>query len=421
MISSQALSKKMNFENQDCNLLFLKLNLAQIYSVIIGLYPLLGVYASPVPRVDLGTFLLLIVFVFLLSKRCCRVRSGKKFMLMPMLLYIVLVTPVSYAAQMILPSSSDVAVMTALLRYMKFVVSIGVLMAFGKSGLDSGTCLRTVRVVVYASTIMVVIQHVVYKIMGIVIENPILDFSVSEAHKTARIMFGNGALRPSAIFLEPSQMSEYFLVFYCFVLFSKIYLDKHKSRDIIITMCGIVLTGSGVGILSVVAMTVYWLFITSDKKIRKAELVLFGVVVLFVLIVTKSSYIITVMERLFTSRAMEGNAVAARFGGGLSIWRKYNILYQWIGTGYGNAGGDVYWNGYEYILGTTGVAGVLVLAFCLIRGIQMAVGWKKMLLLMFTVLAVGVNLFTADQLIYFFSLIECENRINERKGLVAYG
>lgn len=384
-------------------------------SILIGIAPLLGTYRSPIEIIDMATLLFLGCYVLLLLREKCYVNNSSFNLIF---LYILIITPFSIMLQNFYKSLYSVPFITVFLRYGKFVVLLGGYLILTKNqDFDIKLCIKAIRCVVYISFIFIIAQRALY-LAGRILYNPFIKYASSDLYNGYSMV--STLFRPSAFFLEPSHMALYCVVFLCYTLFSE--GNKTKKQDTIITITSIICTGSGMGVLSVAALMIYWSICDEKLSLKKISEIIILVAVAFQLYQTE--FMQAVLARVFTDNVMGGgNAVVGRIGKGYIIWGQLPLIYKLIGNGFGNIAPNLYFNGITYMLNTVGICGCFLFVILVIRTYKASQKWSRILLLLYCALLFGSQLFTASSLMFYFSLTQCffpsrrteEPKINEKK------
>lgn len=374
-----------------------KVSSSLIRDLLIATTPLFGTYKSIIPGVDLATFLLIIAMLYslMVRRKIQWSHSGFSYVLA----YVAFITPMSLALQSIFPSGVENPAITIAFRYLKFVVILLGYMMFIPSHNDSDTkVIEVINAVVYINFSFLLIQWMAYR-TGFIIANPFLRFATNEAYDVTTEYSKNMLYRPCAFFFEPSHMAQYCLPYLAYLMFSP--QNKGKTRNTMVTGLAILLTGSGIGTLGIVALVALrWI---TFKKLTAKRVLLFAMAICVVLLMLNTSYVQRILSRVFTANtAYGGNAVEARIGKGYTIWTQLPFIYKIIGTGYGNITPLLYFNGVTYVLNTLGIVGLLILWIILIMGVFCRKElYKKVVELLYFVLLFGSQCFSVGNILYF--------------------
>ncbi len=373
------------------------------FSVLMALLPLLSYYRSPVSGVDMGSFLVLAFSIFAIS----HIWFGSD--IMPIYLYVLIMTPMAVFAL----AESNTATMTIILRYAKFIVVLGCVFGFGfyKRYYDEQITFRVMKIVIYVCTVFIVLQRIFYY-EGILIKNPLIQFATYDAYLEGYSM-GNAVLfRPSALFLEPSHLSVYGLVYLVYSLFRK---DNIKQS--LIVFVALLCSGSGIGLVFGI-MTYCAYFLIRFRKHTAKIFVAMVAGVVAVIGMSRMTFFKQVVNRLITDNlAGGGNAIQARIGTGYQLFLEKDWWLQIFGSGYGNVPAGVYLNGMTYILNTLGVIGCVLFLWLILRYIHKGETWQKIGLLIVLGLTIGSQIFTPASLAFYFCIYNNQLLADKRKQI----
>jgi hypothetical protein len=303
--------------------------------------------------------------------------------------------------------------MSVVLRLGKYVVLIFLILFTGNKNLfDVDLGFRILKKVTLLAVTYIIIQTIAYKGAGILLPNAFLSLVSYEAY--SEIDYGTLAkhfYRPTAFFIEPSSFCQYTLLYLSLSIFG--WDNKkicHNWKHAVYISIGILLSGSGQGILLLVCMWLAWIVkrLILTKLHPRKLLILFGI--LFVGIVSapflmKSEIIAKPLERIFTDNVEGGgNAFLGRMGGYLYFFMLPNI-FKLIGMGYGNVPKDVYFNSLSYTLYCNGILGCMLLIYLFGDIIRRGTGFQKIFALVYIGLITGATTFTAANICFYFSFI----------------
>ena len=368
---------------------FAAISLPAIFTVTMVLFPLLDVVESPFSGFSLGTVAVLISEFALIAfsgKHEVRIGSISCFVLYAFCMSLVLLlSGVQIYSEGGLP--------TALLRLFKFALIVLPVFLFSlHKSVNVHLAFKVVRLVCIISSLYVMIQQV-FLAVGIVVPNAFTQVAASDLYLTSGFgVEGSSSFRPSGLFLEPSHMSQYCLPFLLWQAFDPVKSEKRLPFLIVVSL-GVVLTGSGMGVLGVAAILLAYFV----SKAGKNALMIFAIAALFFisLLAFQTDFMQSVMERLFTANVSGGgNAFEARIDNGMEIYFAKDIVVQIFGSGFGNVPAS-YMNGLEYVLNTLGIVGVVLLVASSISAAMRFEAWGKMVILLYFVLLLGAQVFTA--------------------------
>lgn len=359
------------------------------FSVLIALLPFLSYYTSPIPRLDMGTFLLLIFFVFAVPK------SLYKSDLLVLLVYVFYITPFSC----FLLSDQNTSSFTVMMRYIKFIFILGSVFGFGfyVKYYDEKTTFKTMKCLIYSCAVFIIIQRVFFS-FGITINNPLLRFATDDAYIDGYSMGNSFLFRPSAFFLEPSHLSIYGLVYLVFTLFK-----KDNFIDSLVVLITLLCSGSGIGLVFSVMIYSLYFMVRFRRHVIRIFISVF-ISIIGVLAMSRITFFQNVVSRLTTDNVRGGgNAILGRIGiEGYQLFFDKNLIQQIFGSGYGNVPANIYLNGFTYIINTLGIVGCCIFLWLIFKYMYRGEAWQKVGLLIVLGLTIGSQVFAPASLAFYF-------------------
>ena len=383
-------------------------------SRLIALLPLLSVYRSPISGIDIGTVLLFIIaFKYFLKNKGLYTKKHNPYNWL--MIYIFLTTVINISAFAFTDNLQYASVTITILRLMKLIMVLFFVFTLDLfQYMDFKEIIGTLEKTVFVNSGFIVIQRCSYQLLGRIIANPLVRIATNEAYADSRYnMLIGQYIRPSGFFLEPSHFAQYCSVYLCYILF----LDRRLNfKRILIVTIGIILSGSGMGILMLVLLVGISLIIHLKKRLITTTLyiVIYTGAVLFF---GKSGFINSILGRVFTNENLYGgNAVRARIGNGYRIFESLNALNKVFGCGYGHVPNSIYLNGWAYVLNTLGILGVLVFGLVAVYTFIKTKSWGRWVIVCYLLLMAGAQLFTASSIVYFLGIPLLYNRYYEKEN-----
>lgn len=375
----------------------------KIFTILIVILPIISVYKSPIPGVDMGTFLviLLIFFIVLYSKN--KLFTPKWLVIM--LIYIITSTLISLLVQ------STTLNLSVVLRCGKFVFLIVTILILGYNTLfDFKLGIKCLKIVSISAAIYIFIQTIVYRGFGILLPNGFLNYVTYDAYVS--LDYTNMAIhfyRPSAFFLEPAHCVQYLSLYLCYSIFGykrKGILNEWKSA--ICISVGIILSGSGQGLLILGICWGVWLISIGKNISKKNFMKLLSVLIILMFVICKllnTQLMKNIFIRLFTDNVNAGgNAIIARLTG-YSHFSELSQLFKLIGVGYGNTIDGVYFSSFSYILYCCGILGLIIMIGLLIERLTSPYLFQKIFIIVFFIFCIGANIFVASSICFYFPFI----------------
>lgn len=377
----------------------------KVFTSLVICLPILTVYKSPVPGVDLATLLMLLfAFVYFLSGRLKFINI--KSPLLFFLLFLLFLSSVSFMLQGVI---SDIA----LLRTGKLLFLVLFVFVIGYDNLfDKEFAIKALNAVTAAAAIYIILQTVAYHLFGLLLPSGILPLVTDEAYSALNYaQIAKSFYRPSSFFIEPAYFAQYAMLGLCINIFGfKKSRLCHNLKMALLISAGIILSASGQGVLLAAFLWLFWLvqrLIFTNFSVKKLFILLAvaGAGIVFIPMLLETELVSKTLSRVFdTNTAMGGNALLARTHG-YSHFQSLPLLYKTIGVGYGNVPPGVYLNGAAYILYTLGISGAAVMLFLFADAFVKGKPFGRVFLAaMFGMLLVA-NIFTAAYLCFYFSFI----------------
>lgn len=382
----------------------------KLFTTLVVLLPIITVYVSPIKGVDLGTFIFVIFSFFLIFNRNTKLKIRKPIILY--LVYVILSTSISTMLQ------GELTGIIIILRTGKFIYLIFVIILLGHEGyFDIYYGLKILRTVTLFAVVYIIIQTITYKIFGALLPSGLMSMVTSESYLNndyytlAKVLY-----RPSSFFIEPAYFVQYSFVYLCYSIFGT---DNekviYKWKEAFFISLGLILSGSGQGILIGLFIWIIWSFkvlfttkIKFDKKIITVIILLICVIAMPFLLQTEM--LSKPLERVFTDNVVGGgNAFLARIEGYQYFYVLPNI-YKIIGMGYGNVPDYVYLNSAAYTLYTSGMLGGILVLYIFVDAFRKTKNYKKALIIVYFVMIFGAGTFTAAFICYYFSFIYADIR-----------
>ena len=371
--------KKIDITNKD-----------SLFCIILALFPLLGVYRSPIPSIDIGT-----VGILLFGITSFGIRVYKNDV-NPIIVYILIFSPLMFLL------SNDANNVLYYLRYAKIILSLGLVFCFGlyKRFYNEDKVMRIVKVTIYVCSIYIFIQRIL-SIFGLYIQNPLVMYATFDGYLQSSSIDGKNLFRPSGFFLEPSHFSFYGVIFLIYSLFK-----KANFKDALLVTISIICTGSGMGLISVGACWIaYFLLDNSKNRIGKKIVLMIALIISFIYL-SRTTFFHQVVNRFTTDNVGGGgNAIDARIGLGYQIFQEKGVIYKIFGCGYGYVPANIYLNGLTYILNTLGFIGLVLFTSLMIKTFLKGDSWKKIGVIFYVFLGVFSQIFNPSSLIFSLCLL----------------
>lgn len=339
------------------------------FSIYIALLPLLSMYYSGIPGINIADIILGFYFIYfvpkvLLAKKRFPIRKGFDVQIAAVLFFVAYVILHVIMNFLVNRTGQSLDILIRSTRIVFYLVSATILLPYL---LDSDIFIKTVKWGALIASAYVILQVVVYTSTGKVLHGflpylPLYNPEYNIYYKTAYLVPKH---RPTSFFLEPSHFSRYASLILPFILMALTY-EKRKTFPLfqaILLTVGILLSTSSIGMaLTMISWSLFFFLNLKDLFMRKG-------IKIFALsgIIFTASVVALVMfmpsVRFTINRSLNfgsGSAFEARLGSVLYLFdANNNILRLVFGNGYGSVPEQNVWMAdIVYILYGTGVIGI---------------------------------------------------------------
>lgn len=378
----------------------------KIYTAIIALLPIVSIYASGIPGVNLGElFMILFLGYAILFDRKSVHNQNKANMIVLFGGYIILSTLLS-----LFIDSSQIS--NVIIRTVRFVFYLFVIFYLSRKFFDLEYASKLIMNASALATIYIIIQNIFYRGWGIILKGfvPFIPVYTSQYEKmNYSVFYQTQFYRPTSFFLEPAHYSQYALIGLVVYLFSAQANRKNLLLAAFLTF-GIVLSTSGQGIM--IAGMIWVLFVLQlifsnniissnrNKLIGVALLIFAAVISPFAL---NSQVLKNTISRVFSSGA--NSAVSARTEGYVAFFMNSNVFTKIFGAGFGNTPYNIWFSGLAYILYCSGIIGFVILCGIFLTYFMKSKSkYVMMIILVCFILSVSAEIINSYWIVFMFSL-----------------
>ena len=385
--------------------------LASAFTIVVSILPAINVYSSPIPKLELGTFLIFVLFAFMVAKdgKIILDKAAKSWLL------FLGICGICSIMSIVLLSLSSAMIGQIFFRFTKICVCIAVVLIAGKYYFDFNTAKKTIRFFSLAAIGFIVIQTILYYVFHITIFGVYLPWAEEQSYLTYDYARAYASLyRPSSFFLEPAHFSAYIIVYFTYLITTED--EPHRNIQLLIAILGILLStsGSGMVLLAFVVMVSCVMKMTKWNGHFTATQIgygifLIGIAVIFLVIFYYSGIGQKAIGRMITSDGTLNRAVLGRLdSGALQLYKNLGWMEKLIGCGFGNRPLDVYFPSFYAILYGDGIVGVVALAYVIYIHYKAGNVFQRMLVMVYIVLMIGTGVFNFASIGFFFSLIQAK-------------
>lgn len=411
--------------NKDKQYNAIEISLSQkVFTLIIILFPIINIYQSGI-NVDIGIGdAMLLMFLVIYAPGVLK----RKLVISDYLLFTIYIISVSFIDIVLINDGVIPAFnLIRIFRHAFFGVIVSVYMPY-YFNLQYGTVLmKTWSCVV---SVGIVLQSLIYYIFHKLqfFWLPVEAFSGGEIRverlSHMELLASEGQFRPSFVFVEPAHFSQYVVVGVLLFLFC----EKRKSRAFagaFLCSLGILLSTSAGGIFVMVLGWAVWLLKILKSAIMKRRIgkYIFWFL-LFLLTTVMGVLLFTGLGKMMIRRINEIGFNKQTTSGNLRVLRGFLVFFeldtchQIFGVGLGNIdeyftkmhmampfGSGDYMNSFTYLMNSTGVFGILLLFFVLVRRMFRRNYFLLALSLVVLALTLGESIFNSRSWLVYMAFL----------------
>ncbi|HEM4051071.1 TPA: hypothetical protein U1W10_001061 [Streptococcus suis] len=224
--------------------------------------------------------------------------------------------------------------------------------------------------------------------------------------------------RPTSLFYEPAHFFEYVIIGVIIYLFRYKVTSKNDIFNAIFLALGIVLSTSGMGILTIAGIFGFWLLqqlsLTKFIRVRKEMFLLIVIGLIAVAFFLQSGFGQSVLSRLFST----GTNYSA-LDGRTEIYERifsFDTGRVLVGSGYGNVLEHYFYPSWAFNLWCTGIIGSSIIVILYLRAyFQSRVTIAKIIVLVNFMLCFVSTLFMGKNLLLYFLFVYILSRADEEQ------
>lgn len=393
-------------------------NISKLYTITLVLLPAINVYRSPIPSVELGTFIILFCTVFFF---CNEMRFNKPG-LGALWLYLLLVFFICTAISSIIVGYNSIEYRGVFFRYMKIVIIVLALFTIGNNHFDAKLGIKTLKIFSLSCVAYIIIQYIAYYILGIRLIGVVSSLASAEGYAEYVSNSVHQLLyRPCAFFFEPAHFASYSFVYLCWLLTHG--EEKHCNLQITFIIIGLLLSTSGTAYAILpVLIIISLMFKAKNGTLAFYNAWKYGVVIvavgILIVLFFNSEIGSSSLGRLFNDDGSLGGAATGRLqSGAYKLFKELPTVLQFIGCGFGYRPSDVYFPSIYAILYGDGYLGLGLFVILLVIYFVKAREFGKMLCITYAILFIGTGVFNFASIGLYFCLISEETREPEYDSL----
>lgn len=344
-----------------------------VFSVFIALLPVLSIYYSGIPGVNVAD-VILSLFLISIGFHCILFNRNKvdisylstKLILgfcLFVLIHVFMSTFIHKSLQ-----SRDIFVRSS--RILFYLISAIILLP---KLIITDLFLKSAKAVAIAASIFLLIQVLMYKFDRTVLKGFLSFFPLYSPEYDSidyKAIYQLHQHRPTSFFLEPAHFSRYAAMILPFVLIDVLDKQKrfHSSVSALLITISVLLSTSSIGIALVGLSWFVLIIVKISEYYRKRQLLL--IIILFIISIMIPIILVAYLPtvRYTIGRSINftaGSAFDARLGSAKSIFEYNNGLINLVlGNGYGHVPVEgLFMTGIIYLLHGTGMIGTSFVLF----------------------------------------------------------
>lgn len=360
---------------------------------LVILYPYLSQYEIGGTGFDVGTIaIILLLFSSLVRNK----RTEKSWIVFG--IYCLVTTFIAISLNWM----TQISTMTSFVRLGKMLVAF-VFVSLSKYDLDEYTLKKAYYKVGDIATYVIFVQTILFYI-----------FHISLRLNNGISLFSSILARPSSIFSEPSQYTNFMVVLLSLTIFQDENDFFYKNRKLLYSI-GILFSTSGQGYVVLAGMWISYALYNSIIQHNIGKTIAFlligaaGVAIASRIPIIQASY-----ARFFSSTSETGysSAVTGRLVG-FEYIKQLSSGQFLIGTGFGNrasgiatTGGVIYYNGISAIISGSGIIGLIIYALICINYMRESSIAYVVAIFAIWGLMISANLFYAPYIVLYYTIIK---------------
>lgn len=375
-----------------------------LFTWIIILFPILTIYATPVEKVSVGDFALILIFPVV----CLKYFVGKVGVFSKVQFTVILFVLYISVAFLIQSLSGFSVEFISTARYIFFLLAL----IFGYDYFDSKSALKYITVISVAISVWVIFQFVSFYFFTIIIPwnfpyLPVIDNSFIEIVNQPYFL---QYYRPTGVFYEPTHFVQYTLI----ALIANVVVPSFKSvSKRFILIIAIIMSASSLGLIALVLVFLYKVFIVDGLKISPIYIFLFLALLIGIIPLLSSieyfSFIVTRVIDIETGGL--GPAFGYRFNSLKELFTNTDIIKWFFGSGRGSE--DAYFTGIFYLLNSIGLIGLVLYFYIIVTIVNGTNQFGKMLAIIVFLLSFGSEIVANYGLLFYIPFCKFdEERFN---------
>ncbi|WP_105157892.1 hypothetical protein [Streptococcus suis] len=393
-----------------------KFSVSKLYTWALVLLPLVSIYGISEINLDFGTLALLLLLPFVINEQGKIVLE--KRIVFPWLLYAIYIVislyfPTIFGKETYLTNGS------LYVRAFKNILYIFILILSTSRGIiNKDYFVQIYLKITKICTYYIFIQSALYYTIRFNLPGYINMMLVAEGYGERLDVTSFSLFRPTSLFYEPAHFFEYVIIGVIIYLFRYKETPKNDIFNAIFLALGIVLSTSGMGILTIAGIFGFWLLQQLSRtkfiRVRKEMFFLTVIGLIAVAFFLQSGFGQSVLSRLFDT----GTNYSA-LDGRTEIYERifsFDTGRVLLGSGYGNVLEHYFYPSWAFNLWCLGIIGLsVVVILYLLAYFQSRVTIAKIIVLVNFMLCFVSTLFMGKNLLLYFLFVYILSRADEEQ------
>ncbi|MEM6190613.1 hypothetical protein [Shewanella scandinavica] len=363
-----------------------------LFTWIIVLFPILAIYASPIAKVSIGDIALFLT----LPVVCLRYFFGRKSVFSKVQFTVILFVLYIAVAFLIQIFSDFPVEFISTARYIFFLL----VLIFGYDYFDSKSALKYITAISVVLSVWVMFQFISFYFFTIIIPwnipfLPVIDNKFIEVVNEPYFL---QYYRPTGVFYEPTHFVQYTLI----ALIANVVVPSFRSASKrFILIMAIIMSASSLGLIALILVFLYKVFIVDGLKISPIYILLFlALLIVITPLLSSIEYFSFIVTRVIDVESGGlGPAFGYRFDSLKELFTNTDIIKWLFGTGRGSE--DAYFTGIFYLLNSIGLIGLILYFAIIVCIVRKSNQFGKMLAIIVFLLSFGSEIVANYGLLFY--------------------
>ena len=369
-----------------------KLN--KVFTLLMISFPILSLYATPIPRISVADLILIIIYPILIIQLLKKNNSINKTISFSVFIFVLYIIVQFLITILVSNKMETYEVILNTLRYSFYLITLAL---FSKTFFQIQFAKIVLKKITIFTSIYLIIQFSLFSLFGYYLRGsiPNLRLQVDTLTEIYSRYIQGYYIRAHSIFAEPSHFAIYVLPY----LMISLKGEKSKLAEympaIIISIAVLIAQSSTGIIMSILIWFMWYLERFFSKGISKKKIVFLLLSIIFIpvllMIITKTNSFDFFLDRTFSSGSL-GEAAYRRLGNEVIFNDLLNKSSYHLLFGQGMVNLQTYIPGLTRILIFFGISGLVLFLAMLIRLYIIGNRLQKEILIIFLILNIGTEI-----------------------------